>query len=206
MNLKEAFRYQNFLGKLLNEAIDSIQTYDHCLKCEKKHLRAPVEEDIVEVVDRGDFHDNNTMISFICYILNEKAELSDKIAKAKASAEFDIDGAIAVNKSRQAAVEAIRYMLRAKPKKVVSKEGGFKINNEGNQTPYYYKVESVYDYDYDVAAAKDACKRMSKEADKMSSNIDNVMVNTVVDYDPPFDIGSSFDDVVEEFKFEMSTF
>lgn len=206
MNLKEAFRYQNFLNKLLSEANASIQTFDHCLKCEKRHLRAPVEEDMTEIVDRGIFHDNNTMISFICYVLDEKIKLSDKIAKAKATAEFDIDGAIAVNKSRQSAIAAMRLMLSAKPRKSMVRDSGFKINNEGNQTPYYYKSECVYDYDYDVVAAKDAYKRMSREADKVSTDIDSVMVNTVVDYDPPFDIGSSFDDVVEEFKLGMSMF
>lgn len=199
MNLKEAFRYQNFINKLLNEACASIQNYDHCLKCEKKHLRAPVEEDKIEVVDRGNFYSNDIMIKFISYLLNEKTILSDRISDAKSSAKLDIDGAISVNKYRQAAVESMRVMLRSKPRKYISKEGGFKINNEGNQTPYYYQVESTYEYDYDVAVAKSVHREMSKKADMVSAEIDSTMVNTIVDYEPPFDIGSNFDDIVEEF-------
>ena len=39
MNLKEAFRYQNFLGQIMSEAGNSLTKQEHCLTTTKRHLR-----------------------------------------------------------------------------------------------------------------------------------------------------------------------
>ena len=39
---------------------------------------------------------------------------------------------------------------------------------------------------------------MSK-ADKVSAEIDAALINTQVEYEPPFNVNDSFDDVMEEF-------
>ena len=53
MNLKESFRYQNFLDMMMRAASASIQQRDHCLKVTKTHLRskAKVYNDTVGLVD-----------------------------------------------------------------------------------------------------------------------------------------------------------
>ncbi len=58
MNLKEAFRYQNFLDTLLNGAVSSLTHPNHCLKVTKTHhcSKANSEaEDFVEEVEAGRF-------------------------------------------------------------------------------------------------------------------------------------------------------
>lgn len=61
MNLKESFRYQNFLNTLMANAIDSIQCRDHCCRITKNHLRKNANseaEDFVEEVQCEDFYPN----------------------------------------------------------------------------------------------------------------------------------------------------
>lgn len=40
---------------------------------------------------------------------------------------------------------------------------------------------------------------MITAADKTSAEIDSAMINTVVDYNPVFDVNDSFEDVMSEF-------
>lgn len=44
MNLKESFRYQNFLSSKINEASTSLVISSHCLTTTKNHLRNKVNE------------------------------------------------------------------------------------------------------------------------------------------------------------------
>ncbi len=65
MNLKEAFRYQNFLDTLLNGAVSSLTHPNHCLKVTKTHhcSKANSEaEDFVEEVEAGRLFTKTTML------------------------------------------------------------------------------------------------------------------------------------------------
>ena len=48
MNLKEAFRYQNFLDRVFGAAAISIQVRDHCLTQTREHLCNKVNPDAAE--------------------------------------------------------------------------------------------------------------------------------------------------------------
>ena len=97
MNLKESFRYQNFLGSLLSSAASSLTDVQHCLTTTKTHLRNKANEDaadVTEQVDIGEFHKNDDVLCFMLYLIDEREKLTTAIGRAKASIVFDLDAAV----------------------------------------------------------------------------------------------------------------
>ena len=52
---------------------------------------------------------------------------------------------------------------------------------------------------YDKEAAKALMRATIAKADEVSAAVDAAMINTVVEYEPPYDVNESFDDVLEAF-------
>lgn len=203
MNLKESFRYQKFLENLMHSASMSIQSREHCLKITKTHLRHKANadaEDLTEVVEcESVFSPNDDVIAFMVWLVEERNKLTTAIGKAKASVGFDIDAAVETNKFRQLLSGSVKGMLRYTPSKRVEQGRDYKFNVEGNQTPYIYDIEVVTEEAYDRTVAKKTMRDMISAADKTSAEIDAAMINTVVEYEPVYDVNESFDDVMAEF-------
>lgn len=202
MNLKESFRYQNFLSSMINEADTSLNTTAHCLTTTKKHLRNKVNEnaaDVEEVVDAGEFPANDHVLDFLLYMIEEREKLTTVIGAAKATIGFDLDAAVETNKTRQQVCRSINGMLRIKASKRMEMGSDYKFNAEGNQTIYRYDVEVVTTENYDRAKAKAAVRELISKADETSAAIDSAMINTQVEYTPPFNINDTFEDVMAEF-------
>lgn len=203
MNLKESFRYQNFLDGVLRCAVSSVCNRDHCLTVTKTHLRNkanPEVADVTETVEVEKFYKNDDVLALMKLLVSEKKTLTQKISEAKASiVEIDLDAAIESNKFRQQVSNAVKTMMRHFPRKTVEQGRDYKFNVEGNQTAYYYdiEVESVEAYDKD--AAKDLMRDMIATADTNSTLIDAALINTTVDYEPKFDVNDSFEDVMDSF-------
>lgn len=202
MNLKESFRYQNFLDMMMRAASASIQQRDHCLKVTKTHLRSkanPDASDVTETVEGEVFFANDDVVSFMAWLVKEREKLTTAIGAAKASIGFDIDAAIETNKFRQTVNGSIKNMLRYTPTKRVEQGRDYKFNVEGNQTPYIYEIEVVSEEAYDKTGAKTLMREMISKADEVSAAIDAAMINTKVDYEPVFDVNETFDDVMTDF-------
>lgn len=202
MNLKESFRYQNFLDTMMRTASASIQQRDHCLKVTKIHLRSkanPDAGDVTETVEGEVFFANDAVIAFMDWLVKEREKLTTAIGTAKASVGFDIDAAIETNKFRQAVNSSIKSMLRFTSTKRVEQGRDYKFNVEGNQTPYFYEIEVVSEEAYDKTGAKTLMREMISKADEVSAAIDAAMINTKVDYEPVFDVNETFDDVMTDF-------
>lgn len=202
MNLKESFRYQNFLDMMMRAASASIQQRDHCLKVTKTHLRSkanPDASDVIETVEGEVFFANDDVVSFMAWLVKEREKLTTAIGAAKASIGFDIDAAIETNKFRQTVNGSIKNMLRYTPTKRVEQGRDYKFNVEGNQTPYIYEIEVVSEEAYDKTGAKTLMREMISKADEVSAAIDAAMINTKVDYEPVFDVNETFDDVMTDF-------
>lgn len=202
MNLKESFRYQNFLDSKLNEARYSIGDRSHALKTTKVHLKNkanPDAENITEVVEVEDFIPNDDVVAFMCWLVAERQKLTEAIFKAKASLDFCLDAAIETNKFRQYTSNAVKGMLKYSPSKKIEQGRDYKFNVEGNQTPYYYEIETSLEENFSRDTAKKVVRDMIAKADKTSADIDSAMINTVVDYEPVFDVNDSFEDVMAEF-------
>lgn len=202
MNLKESFRYQNFLDMMMRAASASIQQRDHCLKVTKTHLRNkanPDASDVTETVEGEVFFANDDVVAFMAWLVKEREKLTTAIGAAKASIGFDIDAAIETNKFRQTVNSSIKSMLRYTPTKRVEQGRDYKFNVEGNQTPYIYEIEVVSEEAYDKTGAKTLMREMISKADEVSAAIDAAMINTKVDYEPVFDVNETFDDVMTDF-------
>lgn len=202
MNLKESFRYQNFLDGKLNDARYSIGDRNHALKVTKLHLKKkanPDAEDITEVVEVEEFIPNDDVIAFMCWLVEERQKLTEAICAAKASLGFSLDAAIEANKFRQYTASAVKGMLKYTPSKKTEQGRDYKFNVEGNQTPYYYDIETSFEEAFTRDSAKKVVRDMITAADKTSAEIDSAMINTVVDYTPVFDVNDSFEDVMAEF-------
>lgn len=202
MNLKESFRYQNFLDMMMRAASASIQQRDHCLKVTKTHLRNkanPDASDVTETVEGEVFFANDDVVAFMAWLVREREKLTTAIGAAKDSIGFDIDAAIETNKFRQTVNGSIKNMLRYTPTKRVEQGRDYKFNVEGNQTPYIYEIEVVSEEAYDKTGAKTLMREMISKADEVSAAIDAAMINTKVDYEPVFDVNETFDDVMTDF-------
>ena len=202
MNLKESFRYQNFLDMMMSAASASIQQRVHCLMVTKTHLRSkanPDASDVTETVEGEVFFANDDVVAFMAWLVKEREKLTTAIGAAKASIGFDIDAAIETNKFRQTVNGSIKNMLRYTPTKRVEQGRDYKFNVEGNQTPYIYEIEVVSEEAYDKTGAKTLMREMISKADEVSAAIDAAMINTKVDYEPVFDVNETFDDVMTDF-------
>lgn len=202
MNLKEAFRYQNFLSSLMTSARAHIVMEDRCLKTTKRHLireSNPDADDKEEVIACEDFVSNDTVLRFMKWIIDERYKLTRAIGLAKTKAGIDIDADIEANKIRQTACESIKRMLQYTTAKKTETGKAYKFNAEGNQSPYYYTIEVETTEAFDRDKAKDLMYEIIAESDKKSSEIDSALINTVVDYEPVYSVNLSYDDIVRDF-------
>ena len=202
MNLKESFRYQNFLENMLAYAGNSLTDREHSLTITKKHLRKKANaeaEDMMETVDVGEFFKNDDVLKFMTMLVEERSKLTNAIGKAKASIGFDLDAAIETNKFRQTVANRVKTMLRFTASKRTERGTDYKFKVEGNQTQYYYDIEVKANEAFDRSVAKDTMRKLILEADKVSAEIDSAMINTMVEYDAPFNVNDSFEDVMTDF-------
>lgn len=203
MNLKESFRYQNFVNDLLTNAYTSIMNSSHCLKTVKTHRKSeasPDVQDVEEMVEVLPFAPNDMVVRFIVELINEKSKLTEKINLAKSKMDFDLDAAIEANKSRQAALRAMSNMIVQTASKKVEKGMDYKFNSEGSQLPYYYNIEVKTIELYNREETKAVMKKLNSESNEVSNQIEAALINTEVDYEPLYDITESFEDIIGEFS------
>ena len=204
MNLKEAFRYQNFLEAMLNAALGSIRDSSHALHLTRRHLRSkvnPEAEDLTEtVVPEQPFASNDDVIRFLKWLVKTREALSVAINRAKATTRIDLDAAVEANKFRQRAAKSIRSMLDYN-KAYVRKETGrdYRFNVAGDQTAYTYEIETTATEAFDRDEAKRVLRDLASRSDEASTEIDAAMINTQVAFTPLFDVNESFDDVMSAF-------
>lgn len=206
MNLKEAFRYQNYLKTVFIEARDSITDIRHAFnvtKVHKRHDANPGAEDMTELPKDPDYYPNDKVILFMIAIIGEKENLCNAIVKAKnkimEETGMSVDQATECNKMRRDAAFAINRMLKYKQSNSTERGTAFLLNNEGNQATYYYDVEVSKDEAFDRSGAKRIARDISAEADRVSGIVDQAMVNFDVNFEPIFDINDSFDESMEKF-------
>lgn len=202
-NLKEAFRYQNFLERMFTTATYSLESRENCLKVTEHHYKSkanPEASDVVKEVEEERFVDNDIVFSFVEDLISERQAVSQAIGIAKAALNWDLDAAVAANKFRQAFSSALGLALSKTPSRKMTTGKDYKFNNDGDQTPYYYDLEIVTEDAYDRDRAKSLMKKYKKKADKVSAEIDEAMVNTQVFFDPKFDVNDTFDDIVEQYE------
>lgn len=199
MNLKEAFRYQNKLLALMDEAQAILDRDSNITSVENIYLRHKVmpeaeDERVLSVPDTEYFQQITDIARFLIYLLEEKAALSGAIRRAKNALELDLDGEVSLNTARQRIARTFRHMsdLRSSEQTISGGGMGYRFNADGNQVSYRCDVRRVTTINYDRKVIREELGRLNRISDETSAKIDLCMVTSQVDYVPPFDVNASF--------------
>lgn len=207
MNLKEAFRYQNKLNALLQTAQNYLSDPSYTTQVKEIHLRSKVDplasDDIQYKAAPQEQYlpPAKTMIPFMLSLLDIKAQLTCAIHAAKKQQVFDLDGASALNVQRQEAARTLRYLagLRSSEEMIPSGGTGYRFNQEGNQVAYCCDLKRVTTINYDRTAVRKAAAQLAQEADETSAAIDRCLIDTIVAFEPPFDVNATFAELLEDY-------
>lgn len=199
MNLKEAYRYSNFLDTLFTNA-QFYMSSDFFTKKEQRHLRSRADKEAAdETVLTVDFSvDFSPMdvIDFSVKIIAEKERLMNAISAAKAKAEINIDNAIAMNKIKQQLAKNFDALSRIKGSTKTSQGVGFRFNVNNEQVRYLYDIEEVTTINFDRCNVRNLSKKYLKETDEISARLDTIQINTTVDFVPQWDVNDHFEDLI----------
>ena len=206
MNLKEAFRYQNKIQALMDEAQSILDCDANVTKVENTFLRhkvmAEAEDETVLAVPETEYYRQITSIAqFLLYLLGEKEKLFAAIRKAKDTMDIDMDSEVSLNAARQSIARTFKRMngLRSSEQTISNGGTGYRFNAEGNQISYRCDVKRVTTINYDRKVIRAAQGKLHKQADETSTRIDLCLVTSTVDYETPFDVNSSFAEALEAY-------
>lgn len=202
MNLKESYRYANFLEDLLDSAKNYLGRDDFVTTTKEDHLRSKANKDaedelgvvVAKQID-VDFTPNQ-VIDFIVKVVNEKEKLFTAITDAKSTTEINIDNAISLNKRKQSIISTFQMLAKRKPKETQTTGRDYKFDINGEQKPYNYNINRITSIDYDRNTVKNLIKKYRKECDEISSKLDEIEITTQVNFTPLFDVNDSFEDLV----------
>lgn len=201
MNLKEAYRYANYLDSLLDTAYYYLQNKGFVTTTKQNHLRSKANSEATnEVIDVQkpydvDFTPNN-IIDFVVEVISEKEALASSIAIAKASTEINIDNAIAMNKKKQGFVRVLNELVNLKAAEKTTTGRAYKFDINGEQKPYFYEITETTNIDYDRNDVKALIKKYNKACDEISAKLDAIEINTEVPFSCTWDVTDSFEDIV----------
>lgn len=202
MVLKEAFRYQNFLTNLINEAENYLQRRDFITTTKQTHNRnkanPDAQDETIEVPSNYSVEFSPMdLVEFIVKAIKEKEKLSNAIVSAKKNTEIDIDASIALNRVKQEYISVLSSMSNTKASEKKTRGTDYKINQiDGNQMSYFYDIDEVVSINYDRNDVKGLIKKLSKESDEISTKLDVIQITTEVNYIPVWDMDDSLEDVV----------
>ena len=201
MNLKESYRYANYLDSLLRRAYTYLGNTGFVTTTVEEHLRSKsnpdVDDETIEVQKPYDVEFTpNQVIDFVVKVLDEKEKLSDAIAKAKSTTEINIDNAVAMNKKKQVFVSVLNGIADIKPSETKTTSKSYKFDINGEQKPYVYDVNRKTSIDFDRTDVRNLIKKYLKETDEISSKLDLIEITTQVDIEPRFDVNDKFEELV----------
>lgn len=201
MNLKESYRYANYLDDLLNKASSYLRNDKFVTTTKQEHLRSKVNSEATdEIIDVQKSYDveftPNDVINFAVKVLAEKEKLADAIAVAKANAEINIDTAIALNKKKQYFANTLEALSNIKPRQRTTSGKAYRFNINNEQVPYTYDIEETTTIDFDRNDVKNLVKKYLKETDEISAKLDAIEINTQVLFECSWDVNDNFEDIV----------
>ena len=202
MNLKEAFRFQNKLGVLMDEAQSILSRDANITKVENTYLRKKVfdgaENETVVDTPPTEFADRITeLIGFLMNLMDQREKLSKAIHAAKNALPIDMDSEVGLNAKRQEVARVLKRMADVRSSEVVINGGGtgYRFNQEGNQVSYRCDVKRVTTINFDRKVARNFAAEMNRKADAISAELDRCLVNSDVAYEAPFDVNDSFAEI-----------
>ena len=203
MNLKEAFRFQNKLQSLMDEAEriladDRNITQVKVTALYKKAMPEQENETTVEPAPSEYADHIDAVAAFLLHLLGEREKLSRAIRAAKERQEMDMDSEVSLNSTRQSLASFFRHMvdLRNSEKLLPGGATGYRFNAEGNQVPFRCDAKRVVTIHYDRNRVRSYLKQLTE----VSAQLDRCLINSQVDYDAPFDVNDSFAAVFGDYQ------
>ena len=207
MNLKEAFRFQNKLQSLMDEAEriladDRNITQVKVTALYKKAMPEQENETTVEPAPSEYADHIDAVAAFLLHLLGEREKLSRAIRAAKERQEMDMDSEVILNSTRQSLASFFRHMvdLRNSEKLLPGGATGYRFNAEGNQVPFRCDAKRVVTIHYDRNRVRSYLKQLTEKSDQVSAQLDRCLINSQVDYDAPFDVNDSFAAVFGDYQ------
>ena len=202
MNLKEAFRYQNKLQALMDEAQSLLGRDSNVTKVQNTYLRKKVmaeaeNETTIDVPPTEYCEQITDVVGFLLYLLDKHEALAKGIRAAKNGLPIDMDSEVSLNSRRQHIAATFQHMSELRSSEVTTPNGGvgYRFNTDGNQVSYKCDVKRVTTINFDRTVIRKHLAEMNRKADSVSAELDRCMVNAKVDFEPPFDVNDSFADV-----------
>lgn len=210
MNLKEAFRYQNYLGTLFATASSYLRNKNNLVRVQQEHLRKSAnpdaQDEVVDATTERMYEQNvDTIIDFMKAIIDEKYRLSLAVDKAKAGQSIDVDAETSRNTMRRAMVGVLEYIGSIKPSESKRQGSDYKFTATGEQASYYYNMKETVTIDFDRSKVKHLSKELAKDADETSTALDRCMIDDSVDFVPFFNVSDSIEDALESFEAQLKS-
>ena len=204
MNLKEAFRYQNKLKRLSEEAEGILRWDRNLTQVENTALLHKVnpearDETTLETPDCEYSEQITDIAVLLMFLLDERERLSYAIREAKQTMDMDFDGEVSLNGKRQEIAAIFRHMAELRCSETLHPNAGigYKFNAEGNQVSYRCDLKKVTTINFDRNKVRSYAAGLNKKADRISAELDKQLVITEVDFEPPFDVNDSFTEVLQ---------
>ena len=204
MNLKEAFRYQNKLQQLMEEARDILRDEQNITLTTLTHLRHKImpeaeNETVEECPDTEYAEQIDCVADFLLFLLEQRGVLSAAIRQAKSGMPVDFDSEVSLNADRQSAGRLFQWMASIRSEERIVSGGGFghRFNAEGNQVRYCCDLKKVRTIHFDRKKIRGMADAMYRKADEISAELDQCLVNTPVAYEPPFAVSATFGEVFD---------
>ena len=204
MNLKEAFRFQNKLQRLMDEGEGILNREKNVTKVETTYFRKKVmseaeDETALEVPETEYAEQITELVGFMVYLLDQKEQLSKAIRAAKSKLEIDMDSEVSLNSKRQELSRLLGRMSDLRGSEVVIPNGGtgYRFNADGNQVSYRCDVKRVTTINYDRKKVRNHLAALNRKIDAVSVELDRCLINSSVEYEAPFDVNDSFAEVFE---------
>lgn len=210
ITLKKSFEYQNYLSELLSSALSVLAYRDNITTTTQKHLRkksySEATDEVIVVKKQVEHpYKINDLVSFIDILVNEIDYLTHAINKAKSYGDKSYDAMIAMNNKKRNILRIYETMAGLKASESTIKGEADKFNADGEQVQYKYDIEQVTTIDFDRNIIKGKISRLRHELDETSDAIDEMQLHSKVDYEPIFEIGESFEDIMESYAKKINS-
>jgi len=204
MNLKEAFRFQNKLQRLMDEGEGILNREKNVTKVETTYFRKKVmseaeDETVLEVPETEYAEQITELVGFMVYLIDQKEQLSKAIRTAKSKLEIDMDSEVSLNSKRQELSRLLGRMSDLRGSEIVIPNGGtgYRFNTDGNQVSYRCDVKKVTTINYDRKKVRNYLAALNRRIDEVSVELDRCLINSTVEYEAPFDVNDSFTEIFE---------
>ena len=206
MNLKDAFRFQNKLQALTEEARDVLDDDRNVTHREttllRKKVMAEAENETTAAIAPSEYADRiPDLCAFLIYLLDQQQALAAAIRETKSRLPLDMDSEISLNRRRQLICGTFRRMMDLRNSEIlrVGAGTGYRFNADGNQVSYCCDAKLVTTINFDRNQVRGLLTELRQKADSVSTKLDQCLVNYEVAYVPPFDVNDSFAAIFQDF-------